>query len=336
MKKIQVLRVLINRGSDKHSDFSFFNSFVTSFLKSLVIGLLLVQSLNAYAKKENGRSWKLIREGVYSIKVSDVIMEIDANHGARIISLRLRDQEILTNNKVNAENYGSTFWLSPETWKWPPSPVLDAEPYKAVAKRNKLTLISGDYTKSGCKMLKTIVTNDSDNSFSIDYVITKISSNKKSVAPWDVTRVPAGGLTFFPIWTPGGYSKSNLITEDLNGICWFKYDRDLVTNHQKLFRNGAEGWLAHINNKLLFIKQFEDIGIEEEAPKETEIEIYANKDKTYIELENQGAYKTLRPGESLSWNVKWFLLPVPSNIQVKQGNMDLAGLVRTTLSINKN
>jgi hypothetical protein len=105
----------------------------------------------------------------------------------------------------------------------------------------------------------------------------------------------------------------------------------LITGHQKLFRNGSEGWLAHSKNGLMFIKQFPDISIDQEAPKETEIELYANKDKTYIELENQGMYKTLRPGESITWNVRWYLRQLPSNIRIKLGNADLSQFVRKTL-----
>ena len=31
--------------------------------------------------------------------------------------------------------------------------------------------------------------------------------------------------------------------------------------------------------------------------------------KTFIELESQGAYTTLQPGEELKWTVTWYLLP---------------------------
>ena len=45
--------------------------------------------------------------------------------------------------------------------------------------------------------------------------------------------------------------------------------------------------------------------------------------KTYIELESQGTYTSLKPGESLDWTVRWFLVPfdgesVPSEALLKQ------------------
>jgi hypothetical protein len=37
-----------------------------------------------------------------------------------------------------------------------------------------------------------------------------------------------------------------------------------------------------------------------------------NSGKTYLELESQGAYTELKPGESLSYTVRWYLMPVNS------------------------
>ena len=46
------------------------------------------------------------------------------------------------------------------------------------------------------------------------------------------------------------------------------------------------------------------------APGEAEIQVYVNRGKTYIELESQGAYTTLKPHEQLNWTVRWYLRPV--------------------------
>ncbi len=138
-----------------------------------------------------------------------------------------------------------------------------------------------------------------------------------------------------PVLTNKGYGVSNLVTEDINGITWYRYVPELVTGHQKLFRNGSEGWLTHANKGVLFVKQFCELGTDQEAPGEAEIEIYANKDRTYIELENQGPYTTLSPGESIGWIVKWFVRKIPDSILVKTGNKNLTDFVRKTISYNK-
>jgi hypothetical protein len=59
----------------------------------------------------------------------------------------------------------------------------------------------------------------------------------------------------------------------------------------------------------MFIKKFEDIKAKDAAPAEAEIQIYANPGKTFVEIEEQGAYSTIAPGEELSWTVRWYLVP---------------------------
>ena len=73
----------------------------------------------------------------------------------------------------------------------------------------------------------------------------------------------------------------------------------------------GKGWLAYLNQEkgLLLVKQFEDLDKSQPAPDEAEIQVYVNRGKTYIELESQGAYTTLQPGEELSWTVSWYLQP---------------------------
>ena len=76
-------------------------------------------------------------------------------------------------------------------------------------------------------------------------------------------------------------------------------------------RCDGKGWLAYLNKEkgLLLVKQFEDLVAGQPAPDEAEIQVYVNRGKTYIELESQGAYTTLQPGEELNWTVRWYLLP---------------------------
>jgi hypothetical protein len=85
----------------------------------------------------------------------------------------------------------------------------------------------------------------------------------------------------------------------------------------------GKGWLAYTAKGLLLVKRFDDLSPEQPAPGEAEIQIYVNRGRTYIELESQGAYQQLQPGESLSWTVRWYLLPydggaVPSEALLKK------------------
>ena len=271
-------------------------------------------------------------DGIYEIKVADVTLGIDASWGARIVSLRKGNQEVLTPATVHPENFGSTLWLSPQTWEWPPYPVLDQKPYQVKARKKTIRFTSEPDPASGFQMSKTFSVSRRNQSIQVDYRITNISEKERKLAPWEVTRVRAGGISFFPTGEPGGYSKSNLSTAEREGITWFTYKPDLVTGHQKMFRSGSEGWLAHVNDGLIFIKQFPDIRVGQEAPREAEVEIYANKERTYLELENQGVYQTLLPGETVLWTVTWYLREIPSSVTPFEGNPKLVDLARTIVS----
>ena len=297
--------------------------------------IIILSSVSLCQGKEQQKSVVTEKDpSVYSVKMGETSLEIDALNGARIISFKLKNQEMLLSQDINPDNYGSTLWPSPQNWKWPPYPVLDRNPYRVRLNGNAITLTSEDDSVSGYRFTKTIIPDFSNNSYSITYTITNISLTTKRVSPWEVTRVPAGGTSFFPAGTPGGLAKSNLATEKIDGIIWFPYNYELVTGHQKLFMNGSEGWLANAQNGILFIKQFSDLGIEEEAPGETEIEIYANKDRTYVELENQGPYTSLTPGQSIKWEVKWYLRKIPNTIKEYTANNGLTAFVRKTIGFS--
>ena len=86
--------------------------------------------------------------------------------------------------------------------------------------------------------------------------------------------------------------------------------------------------MAYAANGLLMIKKFDDLTPSQPAPDEAEIQVYVNQGKTYIELESQGEYKTLAPGESLTWVVDWYLIPLKEKA-VPSGK--LLDLVRKTI-----
>ena len=87
--------------------------------------------------------------------------------------------------------------------------------------------------------------------------------------------------------------------------------------------------MAHINGDMILVKLFQDLTSEEMAPEnEAEIEVYANPDKIYIELEPQGPYVSLKAGESTSWEVIWKLRKLPEGLVVEAKNQALVDYVR--------
>jgi hypothetical protein len=270
--------------------------------------------------------------GRYRLSVGNVTMEIDPGTAGRITSLQLAGQELLTQPDVHAANYGSSFWSAPQSqWNWPPPPVLDQAPYEVNTHESRLQMKSQSDSLTGYAFTKEFYGNPIDTTIHIQYTIANVSGVDKTVAPWEVTRVPAGGFSFFPKGSVPSLPQSNLPVQDSIGIIWFAYDSASIVANQKIFMNGSEGWLAHIQHDIILIKQFPDVPAGQAAPGEEEVEIYANKERTYVELENQGAYQPLPAGKSETWTFTWYVRRLPKDIAVRVGNQALVDYVRKVL-----
>jgi hypothetical protein len=289
----------------------------------LLVPSVLVARCNSLLKTNS--------DSIFELKSGNSIMKISAN-GGRIVSFKYVDKEILTQASEH-ENFGSTLWTAPQSdWGWPPSEVLDKQEYKVEESGGLLKMTSQPDPKSGFQMIKTwkVV---GKQKIEIEYQIKNSSEKPKSVGAWDVTRVPCGGLAFFPYGEAGKVPESSLkIDLQKEGINWISIDKKPIANHQKLFSTAKEGWLAYTLNGMLFIKQFQDTKPENYSPQQGEVEIYINKEKSYIELENHGPYQDLKPRETLSYKETWFLIPIPETIKIEASNQELSDLVRTKIN----
>ena len=248
-------------------------------------------------------------DGIYVFEYGSNSFSVSAGTGGRIVSYSCGGKELLILSSVHSQNYGATLWTSPQSdWGWPPSPVLDLEPYEATLTGDTLLLTSKPDLKNGYLFKKKFYINPEDSSVNIIYSITNISDSTRQVAAWDVLRT-TGCLSFFPIDTmPASLPASNLRSVTIeNGILWYASHPDSIRTSQKLFSLSKGGWLAHVYNGMLFVKTFPDIPVSALPPKEGEVEIYAHEHGLYIELENQGSYTMLQSGETLVYPEKWYL-----------------------------
>ena len=247
-----------------------------------------------------------LEEGQYKISVGEVSMIVDAAHGGKILSFKYGDAEAISQIQMpNA--FGSTFWTSPQKeWNWPPVPEYDTMPFTASEDGGVLRLHGPVSERFKYSISKEFATDPSDNSILVTYTITNEGDTERSVAPWEITRVPnAGAVIFqapFESITPAGL----LPFKEQNGIAI--YEADTAPQNRKVNANG-KGWYTFINHGLMLMKRFQDLEEGQEAPGEAEIQVYVNVGKTFMELECQGPYTTLKPGESLHWTVKWNLVP---------------------------
>ncbi|HEX3007700.1 MAG TPA: DUF4380 domain-containing protein [Bacteroidales bacterium] len=279
-----------------------------------------------------------VEHKISSLQLPHKVLGIDHNYGARIVMLRYYGQELLCSPTVNEENFGSTFWPSPQSdWGWPPIATLDKLPYSITMNGTEIQYYSKPDKKSGLQVGKFFRINPADSSFVINYIIKNISQEDKLVAPWEVTRRIAGGMCFFPAGPDSVMmKKSNLPGVTVkDGIVWFDYDSAKITADSKLYAFASGGWLANVKDSILFLKTFADINDSQLPPGQGEIEIYANKEKQYVELENHGEYTSLFPGDSLTYNMNWILKGIPENIDKSVGSKELVNWVRMVVFRNK-
>ncbi len=256
----------------------------------------------------------------YELRSGDVSMTVTRANGGRITSFRIGSVETLV-EEGEAEQFGSVFWPSPQTWSWPPSTSIseiDPNDYAASRDTSSVTLTSEFNATVGIAVRKKF-TPVEGGGIVVEYSMLNSGSETVALAPWQVNRV-SEGIAFFPSGPAGSLEKSSLEVERLAGTTWYAYAAESLSGTPKLFEDGAEGWLAFALPQTLggalVVQVFDDIAAEKFAPGESEIELYASPSGQYFEVEQQGAYGEIAPGASVVWRTTWrgILLESPPEV----------------------
>jgi hypothetical protein len=242
-----------------------------------------------------------VRDGRHVLAWDDLSFEVDARTGGRVTALRVGGRNLLTGPEIDAGNFGSTFWTSARS------------------------------ASLGVEIEKRFSADRARGAVLFEYRIHNLGTVPLRTAPWQITRVGPGGLTFYPSGD-GAFPPSNLGVQDALGATWYDYDRASITEHQKHFADGREGWLAHVDGDALLIKTFPAVPRAAHAPGEAQIEIYASPAHTYVEVEAQGAYEIVDPGEALTWEVVWLARRLPPKLSVSVGSQALLAHVRALVA----
>ena len=268
----------------------------------------------------------------YVLSVQDLSMTVDAGHGGKILSFKLGEQEVLAQNPAaapqpapqgegqprrrffNPNSYGSTFWTSPQVeWNWPPVPEYDNLPYTAEIKDGPVKVadvtipalfLQGQVSKYGYRVCKAFTVDPSDLAFVITYSIVNESGETRKIAPWQISRVPNGGFLEFDA-KPEGVTPADLMKVTFaEGLATLEVD---VADQNRKINVDGKGWLNFRDKGLVLTQRFPDIDQDAAAPGEAEIQVYIDARKSFVEIEAQGPYTELKPGEKLDWTVRWYL-----------------------------
>lgn len=287
---------------------------------------------------------------VFTLTLGDLKMVVDASWGGRVTEWSFRGTNALVTVDENI-NYGSTYWPSPQAaWCaagggcWPPPDAIDMGAYTGGIDRptNSIQLGSGAQALGGIAGSMLTVTKQftpvpESGAVDVTYTLTNASpTDSVSLAPWQTTRVEAGGLTFFGqgsgAVTYAPDTASTFMVNETGGDLW--YQSAPVTHDSKAFADGT-GWIAQVTpvtadapDRLLYLVSYPDIQPADAAPGEAEIELFTNSG--YVEVETQGALTAIAPGGSLTWTLRWKLRPVSGSTTITPGSAALTSLAAAT------
>jgi hypothetical protein len=291
--------------------------------------LFSILQINSPAQPQKD-SISISADGTYIIHTGNSTMTISPKVGGRIASYKLGDYEFLIAKNIQPRTYGATFWPSPQSvWNWPPPAVLDNKPYQSEVNGNLIKAVSGKDTTRGFQFIKEF-TPGNNNKVDITYSIINISDDIKKVAPWEISRIHKGGLIFFPAGETPVTRKSFEMTptETIDGIVWHQSTKEILSGDRLSVSDGSEGWMAFAIDGKLLIKKFEDIKPANFAPNEAEVSIYVSGNTDYIEIELQGKYESINPGNKTVWHVEWLSAEIPANVKIEKGSKELVEFVR--------
>jgi hypothetical protein len=170
-------------------------------------------------------------------------------------------------------------------------------------------------TSLGVSMAKDYSADATSGWIKIVYTINATKSQK--AAPWEVSRVPRGGIVFFPLGssiTPGPLTITQQSTTPKT--VWFDDAAKTATSPSgdKLFADGSGSWEAYVLNGNLFLKRFADVPANAQPSGEGEIDVYPGAG--FLEFEEQGPYTMITAPASVTFSVEWKVVKVPTSITV--------------------
>lgn len=241
---------------------------------------------------------------------------------------------------------GHIYWLGPqgEWWSqqdvnpekkrkkanWPPDPLLTLAKYKVIEKTDtSVKLQSPPSSVSGIQFVKEF--SIKDNKVFLKVTATNIRESEVSWDIWSNTRLPGKAKVYVPVTKEEGsiwieyksctMEKDRILPYEITDN-FLHFDLEYVKKDKKhvftskTFIVPAEPFIAAFCNNYLFLKKANQGVVEKKKlhSKHAFVEIFkfvGTAPDPLTELEMHGAYKTLKPGENMSFSETWELIPAP-------------------------
>lgn len=258
---------------------------------------------------------------------------------------------------VSAENpkfapYGGHIvWLGPqkEWWTqqdinidrkkrrvpWPPDPFLTLGKYEVSdRKTDSVKLTSPPSPVTGIRMVKEISIRK--NTALLKVTATNIRNSSVSWDIWSNTRIQKNADIYVPvdpagrpfkIENAGMHLETNYILPYGVLLNYFHFDIAAARNDgrhnysAKVFMNPSKGMIAAFCGDFLFMKKSMLIAPDKIHPDQAFVEIYKNISmdpaESLTEIEMHGEYRALAPGESMSFEETWELIPCGELLKIE-------------------
>ena len=251
-------------------------------------------------------TWQTQDNQHYSLSWNNLALTVDAHAGGRIISLRVQDEELLTDTAVHPIYYGSTLWLSPQHRWWPPPPAVDTAPYQVQSTANPLVLVSRSDPQLGLLIEKNFFADPTDSSLRITYSVVNQADTAQSVALWEVTRLRKDADVTFALDSATSrnqpFRKNGAWSVEAGRFHLRVAAEDTIVDKASY---NARGWVQYTRGNRQLLKRFSNLGLVELPPRQNEVEVYID-DSAYVEVEQHSAYQRLAPRDTLRWTVYWY------------------------------
>ncbi|MCH2108907.1 MAG: hypothetical protein MK135_06230 [Polyangiaceae bacterium] len=251
----------------------------------------------------------------------------------RVLSLRWGDYEFLASAEVHPENWGATFWPSPQsTWGWPPIRALDALPWKTLLREPQKVLLESPQVEIGQELAVaskefSVFRLGRWDVFRASYAMERATDfappagdTRPELACWEISRVESEAISFY---LKGSHQITKvephgaLVPQELGD--WSVLDhRDWQNGEsQKIHADSSGNILGNLDRQTrqVVLKFFQPVRLEEQADGEGVVEIFWNGCGKYIELEVQGAATLGRKGRLAELVVDTICVPLPPELE---------------------
>ena len=263
---------------------------------------------------------------LWSLSFGEVSFVVDANQGANVTTFSLGGHNVLAD--------GSHFRASPQkTWSWPPPPEITSLAYSPSRNGNVMVMEGQASQKWGLKARKRYSGQCDPSGGDPRVHPDQYRHRDRQLGSLGGESAPG----YWPYLLPRGEYHPGQARELWAGPPAHNNGWDLLarlsTSEAPLRRRrqyqlhcGAgrrEGWAAHVESGLLFLKSFEDVPVSQLAPDEGEVQLWTDSTHALMEMENEGAYLPLAPGQSIVWTMRWYLRRLPTEVAATAGNVKL-------------